>query len=88
MASDFATQVKLACDDLYCDPFDRVARTRVLELLSAGSGEDPQILTRSYVRRIRIACDELHDCPTDVDAQLALLHLVATAPAPFAATES
>ncbi|BBN50850.1 hypothetical protein [Mycobacterium avium] len=88
MASDFATQVKLACDDLYCDPLDHTARTRVRELLSTDAGDDPQVLTRSYVRRIRIACDELHDCPTDVDAQLALLHLVSYGPAPLAATGS
>ena len=38
MASDFATQVKLACDDLYCDPFDHVARTLVRELLRRAWG--------------------------------------------------
>jgi hypothetical protein len=88
VASDFAIQVKLACDDLYCDPLDHDARTRVRELLSAEAEDDPQVLTRSYIRRIRIACDELHDCPTDVDAQQALLHLVSYGPAALAATGS
>lgn len=87
MASDFAIEVKLACDDLYCDPFDHTFRTRVRELLSAGLSEDAVTASRTYVRLVRIACDELHDCPTDLDAQLALLQLV-SGPAPLAATGS
>jgi hypothetical protein len=75
MRADFSVQVQVACDDLYCDPFDEAARARVRKLLAASPGASTLMSPRTYCRRVRIACDELHDYPTDIDAQHALLLL-------------
>jgi hypothetical protein len=76
MTPDVKAHVKLACDDLYCDPFDEATRARVCQLLGADLGGSVFASASAYRRQLRIACDELHDDPSDVDAQHTLLLLL------------
>lgn len=76
MEANYATQVQIACDDLYCDPLNESAKARLKDLLLGGA--HPLMTAENYRRRLRIACDELHDDPSDADAQYALLLLTMT----------
>lgn len=73
MSDPHTTQIKVACDDLYCSPLDPVAQANARDLLRQST---PALDERTLSRRIRIACDELHDDPNDLDARHALLALI------------
>lgn len=74
MSDPHTTQIKVACDDLYCSPLDPVAQANARDLLRQST---PALDERNLTRRIRIACDELHDDPpNDLDARHALLALI------------
>lgn len=73
MSDPHTTQIKVACDDLYCSPLDPVAQANVRDLLRQST---PALDERNLTRRIRIACDELHDDPNNLDARHALLALI------------
>ena len=76
MTTNSVRQVRAACDELYCDPFDEAARAHVRDLLGGQAGGATALSPDEYCRQVRIACDDLYDEPTDSTALRTLRALV------------
>lgn len=76
MAANSVRQVRVACDELYCDPLDEAARAHVRNLLGGQAGGTTSMSPEEYCRQVRIACDDLYDEPNDATALRALRALV------------
>lgn len=77
-------QIQTACDDLYRDPNDAGAFSRLRQLLGAPTEDETGTVAgvvsqHSWRRLVRVAANQLYDDPENADAGHVLLLLLAAA---------